>query len=33
VRRARLDERRDAAIFAVLKASGIRLSELAGIRY
>jgi len=26
-------ERRDAAIIAVLKASGIRLSELAGIRY
>jgi integrase len=27
------DERRDAAIIAVLKASGIRLSELAGIRH
>ena len=26
-------ERRDAAVIAVLKASGIRLSELAGIRY
>ena len=26
-------ERRDAAIIAVLRASGIRLSELAGIRY
>jgi integrase len=26
-------ERRDAAIIAILKASGIRLSELAGIRY
>jgi integrase len=26
-------ERRDAAIIALLKASGIRLSELAGIRY
>jgi integrase/recombinase XerD len=28
-----LAQRRDAAIIAVLKASGIRLSELAGIRY
>jgi site-specific recombinase XerD len=26
-------QRRDAAVIAVLKASGIRLSELAGIRY
>jgi site-specific recombinase XerC len=26
-------QRRDAAIIAVLKATGIRLSELAGIRY
>jgi site-specific recombinase XerD len=29
----RFSERRDAAVIAVLTASGIRLSELAGIRY